>query len=326
MKSSVGRDALDLKWFSELALMLGGLLFADTFLPFAGISPSPFWVPVLLLTAQYGTMSGLIAAAGASAASLIVERDSTQAGEDYYSIFLLFWRDPIWWFGTALVLGAIIDKRVRDRDMLMTKLRHADEQRRSIADYCERLLSYAKRLEQLIAFSDGRSVEEGLIALGELHESTFEESSSALVRAVGALLGPGARFSILVRQEGTLVRGQLDAAGGGLELPSGTRPATPDEQAFFERMVLCRRVVSTVRDSDAQLLDGIAMAAGPIIEDGQRVIGLLVIEHAAQPMTAAGEVAVRVICAELSHIADAVPMTRYATAAARSRKALRVVS
>lgn len=326
MKPSVGRDAVDLKWIGELALMLGGLLLADTFLPFAGMSPSPFWMPVLLLTAQYGTMSGLTAAAAASAASLIVERGSTQAGEDYYSIFLQFWRDPIWWFGTALVLGPIIDKRVRDRDMLVTNLRHADDQRRSIADYCERLLSYAKRLEQRIAFSDGRSVEEGLIALGELHESRFEETSSALVRAVDVLLGPCARFSILVRQEGTLVRGQLGAAGGGLELPSGTRAATPDEQAFFQRMVLCRRVVSTVRDSDAQLLDGIGIAAGPIVEDGQRVIGVLVIEHAVQPMTAAGEVAVRVICAELSHIADAVPITRYATVAAQSRKALHIVS
>ncbi len=326
MTSGAQHDVSALKGCAELLLLLAGLLFADLFVPLTSMTPSPFWVPVVLLTAQYGTMSGLAAAAGATAASLIISSGATQAAGDYYTHFLQLWRDPIWWFATALVLGGLIDRRVWERNTLTENLRRAEDQRQSIAAYCERLQKYAEGLEQRIALSEGRSMDAGLIALSELRESTAGGTGAALSRAVDALLGPGTRFSVLIHEQDRLVHGQLDPVGSGLEVSRDAYAAASNHQTLFQRMVLCRRTMSMRCDEDARLLEGLAVAAGPIVEEGQRVIGILLIEHTTQPMTAAIEVAVRAICVELSHLADATSKSRCAAVAGGAETRLRIVS
>ena len=311
VKSGLKRDAFDLKGAHELALIFGGLLFIGLFVPglrgTAGVTLSPFWVPVLLLAVQYGTMTGLAAAVIATAVSLTLGEQPPQAGEDYYAHFLKLWRDPMLWLAAVLVVGAISDKRIRQRDALAESLRQADEQRHSITCYCDQLEWHAEQLERRIAASEALTLEDGLIALNELHESTLAGAGPALVRAVEVMLGPDTRFSILTRTENGLSRAQFDSVGGGLELDADARAATPGDHAFFQAMVLLRRTLSALRGHDAQLLNGVGIAAGPIVEDGQRLAGVLVIEQVAQPMTVASEVAVRTICAELSHVAAALP-------------------
>jgi hypothetical protein len=57
------------------------------------------------------------------------------------------------------------------------------------------------------------------------------------------------------------------------------------------------------------------------------LVGVLVIEQVALPMTAASEVAVRTICAELSHVAAALPRLFAATLpASGAKEGLRIVA
>jgi hypothetical protein len=112
VKSGLKGDAFDLKGAHELALIFGGLLFIGLFVPglwgTAGVTLSPFWVPVLLLAVQYGTMTGLAAAVAATAVSLTLGEEPPL--EDYYAHFLNLWRNPMLWLAAVLVVGAISDK------------------------------------------------------------------------------------------------------------------------------------------------------------------------------------------------------------------------
>ena len=102
VKSGLKRDAFDLNGAHEVALSFGGLLlFVPGLWGTASVTLSPFWVPVLLLAVQYGTMTGLAAAVAATAVSLTLGEEPPL--EDYYAHFLNLWRNPMLWL--AAVLG-----------------------------------------------------------------------------------------------------------------------------------------------------------------------------------------------------------------------------
>jgi hypothetical protein len=109
VKSGLKRDAFDLNGAHEVALSFGGLLlFVPGLWGTASVTLSPFWVPVLLLAVQYGTMTGLAAAVAATAVSLTLGEEPPL--EDYYAHFLNLWRNPMLWLAAVLVVGAISDK------------------------------------------------------------------------------------------------------------------------------------------------------------------------------------------------------------------------
>jgi hypothetical protein len=70
----------------ETAALVAALLIADTVFGagnrFAGLSPSPFWIPVLLASAYYGLNEGLVAAAICSLVALVGNMPEQHLNED----------------------------------------------------------------------------------------------------------------------------------------------------------------------------------------------------------------------------------------------------
>jgi hypothetical protein len=66
-RQSARRLGIRISALVETAALVAALLVADTVFGagnrFAGLSPSPFWIPVLLASAYYGINEGLVAAA-----------------------------------------------------------------------------------------------------------------------------------------------------------------------------------------------------------------------------------------------------------------------
>ncbi len=94
--------------FVELVLVMGLIYLVSYLIPgidLATLEPSPFWVPVLLLSLQYGTVAGLLAAAVATLAYTINGLPEQAIGENLFAFLLRIWALPILWIGVALVLG-----------------------------------------------------------------------------------------------------------------------------------------------------------------------------------------------------------------------------
>ena len=71
---SVSNDELEFRGIGELAFFAVAFLAWEWAVPgeanLTALSPQPFWIPVILLSAKYGTTSGLIAAGLAVALSI----------------------------------------------------------------------------------------------------------------------------------------------------------------------------------------------------------------------------------------------------------------
>ena len=98
------------------------------------ISPSPFWIPVLLLSVQYGVSAGLISALVALVASAVIGWPDQAGTEDFYDYSLRIWREPILWLAAAVVLGTLQAQQLRKIEALRDRIAEAEVQRQSIAD------------------------------------------------------------------------------------------------------------------------------------------------------------------------------------------------
>lgn len=81
------------------AILLGGSLYA-------GVAPHPFWIPIVLVSAQYGVIAGAFSVAVASAA-LIFFGPNAFTGDDFYTAALAFAFKPTLWLGAALLVGGV---------------------------------------------------------------------------------------------------------------------------------------------------------------------------------------------------------------------------
>jgi polysaccharide biosynthesis protein PelD len=260
--------------FVELALVMGLIYLVCSLIPgveIATLEPSPFWVPVLLLSLQYGTVAGLLAAAVATLAYTFNGLPEQAIGENLFTFLLRIWALPILWIGVALVLGQFRLRQIEVKQSLKQKLGSRTLEAESLASYASALeerchglerkltsmgpASGAAALDCLVAFTDS-SVDLPQ-ALADLHEHAFPES-----RLTVFALSPAAFDVIAV------------AAGDGV-VPG----PIPAHHPLYRAVVSERRALSVLRAEDEAALAGIAHAAQPILHpETRRVIGLLCFE------------------------------------------------
>ena len=115
-------------WALELVIVLSMMLLIGAATPIGAhlgsISPHPLWIPVRLLSSQYGTTAG-VAAAVASMVVYWLAGAPPQAGGDE-------WREPMLWPVAAIVLGGIRAQHARKTESLRSRLAETDAQLRSI--------------------------------------------------------------------------------------------------------------------------------------------------------------------------------------------------
>jgi hypothetical protein len=267
-----GRQSPSVAGSTELALILGFLLTANylTQGSWASVNPSPFWIPVLLLSVQYGTASGLAAAVATIITSWLSGWPVQARDEDYYAYFIRLWRDPILWLAAAMVLGEISKRQIQRRNKLIERLASADQQRHSIAEFCLQLQEHTKALERRIAVAQDRSIDAGFAALVALRKSANADLRQALDQVVELLFGPS-EIAIYIRHDDRLV-----------QLPPKNSAATEFDarSPIYDAIVSQRRFLSIVRDEDAKYLAGIGAMAGPIMGSGSdQVLGMLSIQR-----------------------------------------------
>jgi hypothetical protein len=233
----------------------------------AQMAPHPFWIPVILMSVQKGSASGLAAAALATALGWVAGWPAQTPQEDFYTYSLRVWREPILWIIAALVMGAQRNRQIRDRQALEDRLRLTEEQRNTLGSYCDELHA------ELAAFERGRAtardcpVEAALEVLHGLRLAGEPDWAPRLADAMACWLGPA---------EWSLHR----LRGGVLHHEAGRRGPLPD-RALARLLAAARmqgRPLSVFDRHDAALLDGIGVLACEVRAPGRGLsLGLLVV-------------------------------------------------
>ncbi len=117
----------------------------------AGGMPHPFWIPVLLVSGQYGIMGGLFATLAASAALFISGLPPQSAAQDFYAYASVVAAQPCAWFATALILGGLRSLHIHHHTDLQERLDWTEIAAEDLADGLERAVGEIDRLEHRIA-------------------------------------------------------------------------------------------------------------------------------------------------------------------------------
>lgn len=265
----------------EIALFIVLPAALDYFVPafpsLSGLQPHPFWLPVLLLSLQYGTVSGLLAAGCAIAASSILGLPDQEIGEDHFTYLLRVWSQPMLWLVAAIILGQFRMRQIERKQELARKVAELSMQRTAIADYATNLRERCERLEREIVGRRGQADGDLLVQLNALRTG----QGDAAVRAFGGCLelafGP-CQASVSLRTD----------AGLRVIARHGWAADATWKQSFTVADPLSRAMldgsgpVTVLRPGDEVKLGDQGLAAAPILAQGDgRVIGMLKLEAVA---------------------------------------------
>lgn len=262
---------------TEIAAFALGLVVIDRLWPaFAilDVQPNPLWVPVLLVSLQYGTVSGLLAAAAAIVVTMVKGAPEQDVEENLFTYLMRIWAEPILWLSGAVLLGQFRMRQLAERQELRRKVEELSVQRTTLAGYASSLRERCEAMErELVTRPEGASLLllSGLAALA----SGETELAPAFARAVAEAF-PGAQASVFAVDDLALRR--LADTGWPQGAPWQTEIART--HPLYRATVEQGRALSVLHGGDEVLLDGEGLAAVPVRADGSgRVVGLLKLEQ-----------------------------------------------
>ena len=113
--------------------------------------PHPFWIPVLLMSSQYGIMGALFATLAATGVFFASELPVQSATQDFYAYAGMIAVQPCAWFAAALVLGSLRTLHIHHHDELQERFDQIGLAAEDLADGLEGAVHEIERLEQRIA-------------------------------------------------------------------------------------------------------------------------------------------------------------------------------
>ncbi len=237
----------------------------------AETQPHFFWLPVLLLSLQYGTVSGLLAAGVAITLSALLGWPDQEVGENHFNYLLRIWAQPVLWLTAALVLGQFRMRQIERKQELARQVAELSTQRTAISDYATNLRSRCEMLEREIAGRRDPSVRSMLTALAGL-KAGGQQASPAFAECLDLAFGSCAA-SVYRREGDQLV---LAAAHGVAAARAEVMAAnTPLVRAITTE----GRQVSVLNPGDEAMLAGAGVVAVPVFSSGDgRVLGMLKLE------------------------------------------------
>ncbi|MBN2971751.1 hypothetical protein JW805_06950 [Roseomonas aeriglobus] len=148
-----------LRVLAEFAILYGTIALFDRILTggsaFAGISPNPYGVPVLILALAYGTEAGFTAAIVSTGIWLAFGQQVAPAG-DYLERLLRLSATPLLWFVVATAVGEVTNARVRRIQRLRRSRRAAATDAARLDSAYQELVDVNRTLQVRMA-TDGAS-------------------------------------------------------------------------------------------------------------------------------------------------------------------------
>ncbi len=165
--------------------------------------PGPFWIPVLLIAAQYGIMGGLFATLGATVAFAADGILPQSASQDFYAYAAIIAAQPCAWFATALVLGGLRTLHIHHYNALRSQLDRSERAADDLAVGVEDAAAEIRRLELRIA-SESDTLTNLLRSLSRLDVSSGRAVGDSVCDFIGYGVG-ATSFALFLRVADKLV-------------------------------------------------------------------------------------------------------------------------
>lgn len=240
---------------------------------FMHVSPHPFWIAVLLISAQYGAVEGVLTAILASAALLIGNLPPIGFGEDPYNYAVNLAFNPAMWLAVSLAVGELRSQANRRAQTLSEELESARSQELKLIAAAERLSQANRALEERVAgqLRTVASIYEASRAVEQLGTGDVLLGISDLVRAS---LNPR-KFSLyLINNQ------QLEAVlNDGWQATDRYTRVFTNRSPMFREIVVNRRFLCVTNAKDMVTLTGEGILAGPLCsEETGETLGMLKVE------------------------------------------------
>lgn len=263
----------------EIAVLFGPIVLYDFNSPSFSLSdfhPHPFWFPVLLLSLQYGTVSGLLAAAVAVISTAVLGWPEQDIGENHFAYLLRIWLQPVLWIACALVLGQFRMRQIEERQELGRTIVELGTQRAAAVEHATNLRQRCETLERQLASRREIADHSVLASLSALRASTAATVAPMLGHTMDGVLGPCMCSLFMLDTDGLRL---VAAHGEGDRSPFADRIDT--SETLFRAIAIEGRPLSVLVAGDEQELAGHGYAAVPVLSAaGDRVLGMLKLESA----------------------------------------------
>jgi polysaccharide biosynthesis protein PelD len=291
----------------ELAVFLGAAAIVQLSVldpgTLASLRPHPFWIPVVLISLQYGTMDGIAAVAASIITRWLLGWPLLGADEDYLAYVSRALYEPVLWLGAAIIIGEFRLRQIGENRRLRAQLDELDRQRELLARHVTDTNEHVRRLELRLSASHPHRAVELIDALSILHSSEIYEVRFQIAVATCGKIALGAdTLSLFQLSEAALnATVQIRSEGAPVGL-SCFHPGDP----LFDRIVRDHAVLSILRDQDRDPLGEHGIFAAPICAPCTgKVLGMLKIEHMSPPeVTPAAEHRVVTLCHHLALALD----------------------
>ncbi len=262
----------------ELAVMVLAIVAIDWLLPDQGLSdigPNPYWLPVLVMSLHYGTVSGLLAAGIGIAMTMLPGIPEQGVGENHFAFLLRIWAQPILWIAVAVLLGQFRIRQISAKRELARQVQELTSQRQALADYATNLRLRCEVVERTIAGRDNSPPIELLAAMADLGRPDLD-MPQALSRLM-QLAAPGAEASVYLLDGAWLRKVAESGAAGGAGRADAFTAVHPLYRAIVER----GEALSVLDAGQEKVLGEEGVAAVPIRSDGAACAGMLKLDRAA---------------------------------------------
>lgn len=259
--SSAGSD-LRLSAIIELVVFIGLFLLADytmgTGTRFWATAPHPLWAVVILLSVQYGTSAGLIAAIAASITLLSGHFPPQNVDQDYYDYLLYIGWRPIVWMLTGLLLGELRRRQLVQNAELRADLAQTELREQTLSKAYASTMERVHFLERQIA-TQAQTVLTVFRAAQNVEQLEVSDVITGIESLVDEILAPN-KFSVFVPS-----RNNLDAlVSHGWETPTEFSRQIHGESQLYASLLTERRILMINRQDDAAILGKDAVIAIPV--------------------------------------------------------------
>ncbi len=241
---------------------------------FQGLNPHPFWIIVLLVTVQYGTVEGIVAAIFSTIALYVGNIPEIQFNESLFQYNARLALNPALWFVAALVLGEIHMRLINERDKLKEVAVNSERNARDVTEAYQILKEKKEHLEVRFV-SQVRSFSFSIKALQNMESMSPAQIFMSLLEMVNEIIGPK-KFSIYTFSEN----------GFEVMLSEGWGDSEPYQRRFLNTHPIYTTIVSkkhllcVTNPEDEAVLGGEGLVASPIIDnDSGTIYGMLKIEE-----------------------------------------------
>ena len=265
----------------EIIVILGSFCGIQYFITgsinFMDVSPHPLWIPILLLSVQYGTLEGLYAVMAVVTLMWLPGIPEQAPAEDFNTYLLRIGAEPVMWGLTATILGFFRDRHKGELDALQHELCEAQEQRDTISATCEKLRRSNRTLQRHIAKQPG-SFSAVYEAIHKVRSTNVKDIAEPLTTCMDTLAG-AEKFSVFVMNE----RGLQVVLEKGWEPTDKWRSHFHKEDLLYQAMLIEKKILVNNHLSDTPLLQAQGITALPLLSPANNgVIGMLKVEEISQ--------------------------------------------